>query len=169
MRIEKEVECEEQGLRMTSKPKVENRYWSYRQGQNYPDGQPRPEIQYQINNEAEYCRDAIVDREDRKQEISRLTLKWVPAAWATVERHKPIPQTAHLLPRNEHWSFRGSRCAVCGIGLCRSTVAHAAGTHLSVSLDISCFRSSRSTMASRQYSASLFIWCWISGRGCPSG
>ena len=34
VRIEKEVEREEQGLRMTSKPKVENRYWNYRQGQN---------------------------------------------------------------------------------------------------------------------------------------
>jgi hypothetical protein len=34
VRIEKKVEREEQGLRMASKPKVENRYWNDRQGQN---------------------------------------------------------------------------------------------------------------------------------------
>ena len=40
-----------------------------------------------------------------------------------------------------------SRCEPCEIGLCRSTVAHAAVIRSSANQDISCFPSSRSTTA----------------------
>ena len=105
VRVKEKVEGQKQRFRIASKPKIKKRDWKNRQGEDQPDGQVQTEIQHQINDETEQRSHAVVDGEDGEQEISGFAFERVPAAWATVERHKPISQGSHPRPRYEQGPF----------------------------------------------------------------
>src|SRR5580693_5889302 len=105
MRIKEKVEGEKQRFRIASEPKIKKRDRKNRQGKDQPDGQVQTEIQHQINDQTEQRSHAVVDGEDGEQEISGFAFERVSAAWATVERHKPISQSSHPRPRYKQRSF----------------------------------------------------------------
>src|ERR1700720_376871 len=100
---------------MPGKPKIEegNRY--DRQQQCDPNWQTNPEIQNKIDDYSKEGGNAVINGENREQKIPWLSLIWIPAFWASIERHKPILQRANVVPRYEYralaagWTFPPQR------------------------------------------------------------
>src|SRR5258707_10204541 len=90
---------------MPGKPKIEEGNRNDRQQQRDPNRQTNPEIQNKINDYSQECANSVINSKNGEQKISWLALIWIPAFWASIQRHKPILQRANLVPRDEYCAF----------------------------------------------------------------
>ena len=117
VRVKKEVKCEEECFRVPGEEKIEYRHGNDGQCQNQPDRKPKPKIEYQINEKSQKRTGAVIDGENREEEVSGFALIRIATAWAAIERHKPVLEGADLVRRDKKGPLAASRafpsCGVC--------------------------------------------------------
>ena len=102
VRIEEMIPCHENRLGMPGKEKIEKDNWNNDRHDERPDRPIEKDLEDNVERETEKRGDAVVDRPDRKQKISRFAVIGVAAAGTAVQRGEPVVQIARAKDRGKH-------------------------------------------------------------------
>jgi hypothetical protein len=111
MRIEKQIDCKEQGFGVTRKDQTEKKDRHKHCHEQLPDRQVEFPFQQAVNRKAYDTANAVIYGPDGYEVVAGLAFVRVSATRTTIEWGKPIAQSSHSFPRNEDRADPAGRTA----------------------------------------------------------
>ena len=96
VRVEIVVEREKEGLGVTDEKEVEADNWQHDRGKEHRQLKMAIPLEIKIKRDTDEAANPVVNRPDRKKEISGLALVGIATARATIQRRKVVPQRTNL-------------------------------------------------------------------------
>ena len=96
------VPGDEDGFGVAGEEEIENHHWDDHRGDQGPHRPVEEPFERGIEDQSEEGGDAVVDRPDGEQEITRFTVVGIAAARTAIERSKPIAEGARAGHAGKH-------------------------------------------------------------------